>query len=222
MSRQPAGRAEAGDVRRAAATIFAGLEVGNLYEQQKVSRWWFGAPGSPSQPYGHRELLSIRRWRHVRWRSSRRGRARDAAGIAREGIAAIRHHAGGRDAASAKSQPLSRKRCRLWSFPWNISVLRTMPTAGPTAATASPRSPRHRDLLRPAGCFQRRRGVVYRCLRTIGGLAGCWPMGGTFSSVAGRLLRAGTCRATGLLLVKAYQRAEASAESRPQLVRRAA
>ena len=41
-----------GDVRRAAATVFAGLEVGNLFEQQKVFDvvvW--GAPEVARQPH---------------------------------------------------------------------------------------------------------------------------------------------------------------------------
>lgn len=47
-----------GDVRRAVATFFAGLEVGNLYEQQKVFEvvvW--GAPGSRQSLTNIRELL---------------------------------------------------------------------------------------------------------------------------------------------------------------------
>ncbi len=60
-----------GDVRRAAATVFAGLEVGNLYEQQKVFDvvvW--GAPESRRQP--HQCSRSSDRHAQRRLRPSRR------------------------------------------------------------------------------------------------------------------------------------------------------
>ena len=84
-----------GDVRRAAATVFAGLEVGNLYEQQKVFEvvvW--GAPESRQSLTNVRELLiDTPDDGHVRLGGRRRGARRaDAGGHRARGRLAPHRH----------------------------------------------------------------------------------------------------------------------------------
>jgi Cu/Ag efflux pump CusA len=226
-----------GDVRRAAATIFAGLEVGNLYEQQKVFEvvvW--GAPEVRHSLTDIRELLiDTPDGGHVRLAD-----VADVAvhatpqGIAREGIAQhIDIHAGvaGRglgevsadieETLQAVEFPLEYHAVLLGDYADRQAQQLRIGIAALAAAIAI--------FFVLQACFQRWRvaALFYLTLPVAlsGGVLAVAAMGGTLllGSLVGLLALLGLAAQHGLLLVKACQESEQhSAESRPQLVRRAA
>jgi len=118
-----------GDIRRAAATVFAGLEVGNLFEQQKVFEivvW--GAPESRQSLTNIRELLiNTPEEGHVRLGDLAEVRVVPApAVIEREGVTRridISADVAGRNIASAASEVGERLREAKFPFEYHAVLL---------------------------------------------------------------------------------------------------
>jgi Cu/Ag efflux pump CusA len=226
-----------GDVRRAAATIFAGIEVGNLYEQQKVFEvvvW--GAPETRRSLTDLRELLiDTPNGGHVRLADVAEVLVQPTPqGIVREGITQhIDIHAGVagrhlgdvsadiRKTLSAMEFPLEYHAVLLGDYADRQAEQLRIGIAALVAAMAI--------FFVLQACFQSWRvaALFYLTLPVAlsGGVLAVAAMGGTvlLGSLFGLLAVLGLAAQHGLLLVKAWQESEQhSAESRPQLVRRAA
>lgn len=211
-----------GDVRRAAATIFAGLEVGNIYDQQKVFEvvvW--GVPESRQSITALRELLiDTPNGGHVRLTDVADVEVQPTPQyIHREGIAQyvdIRAGLAGRNAEAVASEITAKLRSLEFPLEYHAVLLRDRAqrqiarsdflVAGLAVAAAI--------YLLLHACFQSWRVASLFCLALptalSGGVLAIAAMGGTvhLGSVAGLLAILSFAACHGIAIVRKYQRLE--------------
>ena len=211
-----------GDVRRAAATVFAGLEVGNLFEQQKVFEvvvW--GAPESRQSLTNLRELLiDTPNHGHVRLADVAEVRvAPTPMVIEREDVSRridIRADVAGRDIGSVLRDV--KERLQKVEFPLEYHPVllgdyaERQATHWPTLIAALAAAIGIYLLLQ--ACLQSWQLASLLCLSLVAALAGgvlaLFAAGGTvfLGSLAGALAVLGIAVRSGILLINRYQQLE--------------
>jgi Cu/Ag efflux pump CusA len=227
-----------GDVRRAAATVFAGLEVGNLFEQQKVFDVvvWSTPENRKSLTNINELLIDTPDGSHVRLADVAKVRiARAPAVIEREGISRfvdVRADVSGRSIGSVTADVDARLQKAIFPLEYHAAVLRDQ----------DERQGRYWRMLIGAfiaasmiyllvqACFESWRLASLFCLpllaALVGGVLGIIAGGGAvfLGSLAGLLGVLGIAARHGVLLIngiRSLELAESAGSNRAELVSRA-